>query len=435
MSDFDGNFMETTSYWNPPASPSPRTIFEMLNQIDDVVNPIAEIFPQPTDQSEQRSGLGERLAARIEFTLPRLETDNISPFAAFFRNTNDVPSPMVPISPGFSPSALLQSPNMLSDSPQINPPSPVANYEPQVMVESCGEGNATTMISENDLPHYEPMNVALPTPQEGSDIPIEESVYIPSHESHVEPQYAPLDAPLVASFDTEVVDQEDNDDIADKQDVQASAPKRRKFETSSNMIGATRVSKNQRIIIQMESDEDHPDDGFRWRKYGQKVVKGNPNPRSYYKCTYEGCNVKKLVERGADDVNVVVTTYDGIHEHNAPVPRGSGSKFRSGPSMSSQDDQTNQTTQLGMPPSSCYNNPVSVDTTMTSTGPFTSLAPPMDMTQLYMTGLSKLPSLPVNQNTGFMYRNDEPRMDAIPNGTDVYKGIMNRLFLNFGTRF
>lgn len=45
------------------------------------------------------------------------------------------------------------------------------------------------------------------------------------------------------------------------------------------MIGAIRTSKQQRIILQMESDEDHPDDGFRWRKYGQKVVKGNPNPR------------------------------------------------------------------------------------------------------------------------------------------------------------
>lgn len=172
-----------------------------------------------------------------------------------------------------------------------------------------------------------------------------------------------------------------------------------------------------------------------WSEYNKLFFGIYVNCRSYYKCTYEGCNVKKLVERGADDINVVVTTYDGIHEHNVPVPRGSGSKFRSGPSMSSQDDQTNQTTQLGMPPSSCYNTPVSVSVDTTTTTPFTSLAPPMDMTQLYMTGLSKLPSLPVNQNTDFMYRNDEPRMDALPNGTNVYKGIMNRLFLSFGTRF
>lgn len=45
------------------------------------------------------------------------------------------------------------------------------------------------------------------------------------------------------------------------------------------MIGATRSCKSQRVIIQVETEENNPDDGFRWRKYGQKVVKGNPNAR------------------------------------------------------------------------------------------------------------------------------------------------------------
>lgn len=26
-------------------------------------------------------------------------------------------------------------------------------------------------------------------------------------------------------------------------------------------------------------------------------MKGNPNPRSYYKCSYPGCGAKKIVER------------------------------------------------------------------------------------------------------------------------------------------
>jgi len=34
-----------------------------------------------------------------------------------------------------------------------------------------------------------------------------------------------------------------------------------------------------RVVVQTTSDIDILDDGYRWRKYGQKVVKGNPNPR------------------------------------------------------------------------------------------------------------------------------------------------------------
>ena len=33
------------------------------------------------------------------------------------------------------------------------------------------------------------------------------------------------------------------------------------------------------MVVQIESEVDILDDGYRWRKYGQKVVKGNPNPR------------------------------------------------------------------------------------------------------------------------------------------------------------
>ena len=40
-----------------------------------------------------------------------------------------------------------------------------------------------------------------------------------------------------------------------------------------------RVVKKPKIIIQTPSEVDLLDDGYRWRKYGQKVVKGNPRPR------------------------------------------------------------------------------------------------------------------------------------------------------------
>uniref|UniRef100_A0A0E0DBV8 WRKY domain-containing protein n=1 Tax=Oryza meridionalis TaxID=40149 RepID=A0A0E0DBV8_9ORYZ len=95
-----------------------------------------------------------------------------------------------------------------------------------------------------------------------------------------------------------------------------------------------------RLVVHTLSDIDIDilDDGFPWRKYGQKVVKGNPNPRSYYKCTTVGCLVWKPVEQASHDTRAVITTYAGavvqrdpaigrlrpagaLHPRDAPQPR------------------------------------------------------------------------------------------------------------------
>ncbi|KAK8979098.1 hypothetical protein V6N11_007552 [Hibiscus sabdariffa] len=78
-----------------------------------------------------------------------------------------------------------------------------------------------------------------------------------------------------------------------------------------------------RIIVQTRSKVDLLDDGYRWRKYGQKVVKGNPYPRSYYKCTTPGCNVRKHVERASTNPKAVITTYEGKHTHDVPAAKTS----------------------------------------------------------------------------------------------------------------
>ncbi|KAK9050006.1 hypothetical protein SSX86_031022 [Deinandra increscens subsp. villosa] len=70
-----------------------------------------------------------------------------------------------------------------------------------------------------------------------------------------------------------------------------------------------------KCAFQTRSQVDILDDGYRWRKYGQKAVKNNKFPRSYYRCTYQGCNVKKQVQRLSKDEGVVVTTYEGTHSH------------------------------------------------------------------------------------------------------------------------
>ncbi|XP_074306542.1 WRKY transcription factor 44-like [Silene latifolia] len=59
-------------------------------------------------------------------------------------------------------------------------------------------------------------------------------------------------------------------------------------------------------------------DGYNWRKYGQKQVKGSEYPRSYYKCTHSNCPVKKKVERSLYG-EVAEIVYKGEHNHPKPT--------------------------------------------------------------------------------------------------------------------
>jgi len=72
-----------------------------------------------------------------------------------------------------------------------------------------------------------------------------------------------------------------------------------------------------RLVVETTADVDHNDDGYSWRKYGQKNVKSSsyPTPRSYYRCTQEDCPVKKQVEQRG---NTIYNIYEGTHNHLAP---------------------------------------------------------------------------------------------------------------------
>ncbi|XP_047339288.1 WRKY transcription factor 71-like [Impatiens glandulifera] len=88
---------------------------------------------------------------------------------------------------------------------------------------------------------------------------------------------------------------------------------------------AEKKERQARFAFMTKSQIDHLEDGYRWRKYGQKAVKNTTFPRSYYRCTAQKCTVKKHVERSFQDPTVVITTYEGRHNH--PIPstlRGNG---------------------------------------------------------------------------------------------------------------
>ncbi|RZR90939.1 hypothetical protein BHM03_00018950 [Ensete ventricosum] len=71
------------------------------------------------------------------------------------------------------------------------------------------------------------------------------------------------------------------------------------------------------------------DDGYNWRKYGQKMVRCSEYPRSYYKCSHPNCPVKKKVEHSADG-QITEIIYKGQHNHQRPTPN---KRFKEGGSF------------------------------------------------------------------------------------------------------
>ncbi|KAL5217864.1 hypothetical protein ABZP36_018548 [Zizania latifolia] len=67
-----------------------------------------------------------------------------------------------------------------------------------------------------------------------------------------------------------------------------------------------------------------PEDGYEWKKYGQKFIKNIQKNRSYFRCRDQRCGARKKVEWDAHDPggNLRVV-YDGAHQHGSPLAAAS----------------------------------------------------------------------------------------------------------------
>ncbi|XVF89262.1 hypothetical protein PTKIN_Ptkin19aG0116000 [Pterospermum kingtungense] len=103
-----------------------------------------------------------------------------------------------------------------------------------------------------------------------------------------------------------------------------SEPEQKKRMKKGDAVSSESVlktGKKPKFVVHAAGDVGISGDGYRWRKYGQKMVKGNPNPRNYYRCTSAGCPVRKHIETAVDNTNAVIITYKGVHDHDMPVPK------------------------------------------------------------------------------------------------------------------
>ncbi|CAN6464925.1 unnamed protein product [Victoria cruziana] len=78
---------------------------------------------------------------------------------------------------------------------------------------------------------------------------------------------------------------------------------------------------NEEAIDTMGQADPHgpapPEDGYTWRKYGQKFIKKISMNRSYFRCQKSNCEAKKQVEWSPCSSSVKVT-YTGNHNHPLP---------------------------------------------------------------------------------------------------------------------
>ncbi|XP_061950796.1 probable WRKY transcription factor 20 isoform X1 [Populus nigra] len=86
-------------------------------------------------------------------------------------------------------------------------------------------------------------------------------------------------------------------------------------------VPVLKTMKEPEIIRHTVSDDGSSNDGYRWRKYGQKTLKGNSLVRSYYRCSSSACPAHKHVERATDDASSTTVTYEGKHDHDMPAPK------------------------------------------------------------------------------------------------------------------
>ncbi|EOX95753.1 hypothetical protein QUC31_005197 [Theobroma cacao] len=93
---------------------------------------------------------------------------------------------------------------------------------------------------------------------------------------------------------------------SDKKDVS------KKRKTSSGWTEQLRVCSGTSL-------EGPLDDGYCWRKYGQKDILGSNFPRGYYRCTHrhsQGCLATKQVQRSDEDPTIFEVKYRGRHTCN-----------------------------------------------------------------------------------------------------------------------
>ncbi|GJN33652.1 hypothetical protein PR202_gb22273 [Eleusine coracana subsp. coracana] len=263
--------------------------------------PLEPNFFSAIQKSNSHGGLAERRAARAGFSVPKIDTSRVG-------SSTIIRSP-VSIPPGLSPTTLLESPVFLynkSDYGAYQQNQSFSRFDQKesnlesnftAVKENTDERNAKSVTSDSMF-HY----------SAGEQVDNERNQNLQSGGIEARPTAC---LPVSAHAGASIMESQDAVDVSSTLsneeeerathgtvsadcdgDEDETESKRRKMDslgvatiataatTSAIDMGAaaSRSVREPRVVVQTTSEVDILDDGYRWRKYGQKVVKGNPNP-------------------------------------------------------------------------------------------------------------------------------------------------------------
>ncbi|CDY08634.1 BnaC04g19430D [Brassica napus] len=169
---------------------------------------------------------------------------------------------------------------------------------------------------------------------------------------------------------------------------------------------AEAIMRKARVSVRASSEAPMIRDGCQWRKYGQKMAKGNPFPRAYYRCTMAtGCPVRK----------------QGNHNHPLPpaavamasTTTAAANMLLSG-SMSSHDGMMNPTNLLARAVLPCSTNMA----TISASAPFPTVTLDLTHSPPPPNGSNSSPSTAAANNNhhhnSLMYPPQQQQMTNIP---------------------